>query len=210
MFPTRRSGIYASTFQHRHFYSCVDPTVNKPCQTTFHRKSSARQPLLSGRGFQRPAERSVAPPATAPVAQHAPADASPVHGDTLDPHTHRAKMLAIGASSRVAAVNVAAPARAVTSARSSSSTGAKAAQGAVPMRASFALAASRRTRVGGARRHGLTSSRASPTRRRRRETRATRASPPAWAASSGPSERTSPRTSTSCRGRSSPCSSDSR
>ena len=65
-------------------------------------------------------------------------------------------MLAIGASSRVAAVNVAAPARAVTSARSSSSTGAKAAQGAVPMRASFALAASRRTRVGGARRHGLT------------------------------------------------------
>ena len=65
-------------------------------------------------------------------------------------------MLAIGASSRVAAVNVAAPARAVTSARSSSSTGAKAAQGAVPMRASFALAASRRTRVGGTRRHGLT------------------------------------------------------
>ena len=65
-------------------------------------------------------------------------------------------MLAIGASSRVAAVNVAAPARAVTSARSSSSTGAKAAQGAVPMRASFARAASRRTRVGGARRHGLT------------------------------------------------------
>ena len=69
-------------------------------------------------------------------------------------------MLAIGASSRVAAVNVAAPARAVTSARSSSSTqGAKAAHimaGAVPMRASSALAASRRTRVGGARRHGLT------------------------------------------------------
>ena len=70
-------------------------------------------------------------------------------------------MLAIGASSRVAAVNVAAPARAVTRARSSS-TGAKAAHasgltaGAVPMRASSALAASRRTRVGGARRHGLT------------------------------------------------------
>ena len=73
-------------------------------------------------------------------------------------------MLAIGASSRVAAVNVAAPARAVTSARSSSSTGARQAAhkcaglaaGAVPMRASSALAASRRTRVGGARRHGLT------------------------------------------------------
>ena len=69
-------------------------------------------------------------------------------------------MLAIGASSRVAAVNVAAPARAVTRARSSSA-GAKAAHasgltaGAVPVRAS-ALAASRRTRVGGARRHGLT------------------------------------------------------
>lgn len=68
-------------------------------------------------------------------------------------------MLAIGASSRVAAVNVAAPARAVTSARSSSSThGAKAAHASGPlkMRASSALAASRRTRVGGARRHGLT------------------------------------------------------
>lgn len=73
-------------------------------------------------------------------------------------------MLAIGASSRVAAVNVAAPARAVTSARSSSSTtGARQAAhasgltaGAVPTRASSALAASRRTRVGGARRHGLT------------------------------------------------------
>lgn len=68
-------------------------------------------------------------------------------------------MLAIGASSRVATGNVAAPARAVTRARSSS-TGAKAAHasgltaGAVPVRAS-ALAASRRTRVG-ARKHGLT------------------------------------------------------
>ena len=68
-------------------------------------------------------------------------------------------MLAIGASSRVATGNVAAPARAVTRARSSS-TVAKAAHasgltaGAVPVRAS-ALAASRRTRVG-ARKHGLT------------------------------------------------------
>ena len=68
-------------------------------------------------------------------------------------------MLAIGASSRVATGNVAAPARAVTRARSSS-TGAKAAHasgltaGAVPVRAS-ALAASRQTRVG-ARKHGLT------------------------------------------------------
>ena len=91
-------------------------------------------------------------------------------------------MLAIGASSRVAAVNVAAPARAVTRARSSS----KAAHasglmaGAVPVRAP-ALAASRQTRVA-ARRHGLTvvarvANTASPS------DAGDSASPPAWAAS---------------------------
>ena len=170
-------------FSDRNCYSCVDPTVNKPYQTISHRKAPLGNHALScpliRRGFQRPTDRSVA---TAPVAQHAPADASPVHGDTRDPHTHRAKMLAIGASSRVATGNVAAPARAVTRARSSS-TGAKAAHasgltaGAVPVRAS-ALAASRRTRVG-ARKHGLTVvARAANTALRR--TRATRASPPAW------------------------------
>ena len=59
IFPKQRSFIYASTFHHRDCFSCIDPTVNEPYQTTSHRKSSARQPLIR-RGFQRPTDRSVA------------------------------------------------------------------------------------------------------------------------------------------------------